>query len=146
MKTSSISSAHPRTVWAAIATIVVVLAVFMVWGSLRSANSMSAATSSDAQSPAQAPEGTTVKFVLEVADATPTGLIHGKLLEKQTEKVYLRTATAMTVHSSENTKLVMGKQTDVHAAAVLHVTGAVQSDHSIAAEQIVILTGYVELK
>jgi hypothetical protein len=38
----------------------------------------------------------------------------------------------------------MGKQADIHQGAVVHVTGNVQEDRSVAAKQIVILTGYVK--
>jgi hypothetical protein len=40
----------------------------------------------------------------------------------------------------------MGKQTDIHPAAVVHLTGVLKKDRSVDASQIVILTGYVEIK
>jgi hypothetical protein len=40
----------------------------------------------------------------------------------------------------------MGKQEDVHPSAVVHVTGTLKKDRSVDATQIVILTGYVEIK
>jgi hypothetical protein len=45
------------------------------------------------------------------------------------------------VQLDEQTKLVMGKKADIHPGAVVHVTGTIRDDHSILAEQLVILTG-----
>ena len=139
------SPRNPRTIWISIIAVTVVVAAFMVWSSARSATSMNAAASTD-DSFTQAQPGAKVKLVLEITEATPAGLIRGKLLEKQTDKLYSRTAIAVTARSTETTKVVMGKSSDIHPAAVIHLTGTVQDDHSVAAEQIVILTGYVEIK
>jgi hypothetical protein len=139
------STTNQRTIWIAIITLTIFVASFLVWSSARSANSMTAAASTD-QSFTQAPPGAKVKLVLEITESTPDGLIRGKLLDKQTEKLYSRTTTAVTAHSSGSTKIVMGKSSDIHPAAVIHITGAVKNDHTVDAEQIVILTGYVEIK
>lgn len=40
----------------------------------------------------------------------------------------------------------MGKLGDLRAGAVVHVKGTIGDDHHIAAEQIVILTGYVKVR
>lgn len=74
------------------------------------------------------------------------GKITGKLLERKTEEVYARTTTPVTLQSNAQTKMVMGKAADVHSGAVVHVTGTVQKDHSVQAEQIVILTEYVKVQ
>jgi hypothetical protein len=50
------------------------------------------------------------------------------------------------VKFNAQTKIVMGKPADVHAGAIVHVTGTVQKDRVIAAEQIVVLTGYVKVQ
>ena len=44
------------------------------------------------------------------------------------------------------TGIVMGKAEDIHAGAVIHVTGKTASHRSVRAKQIVILTGYVQVK
>jgi hypothetical protein len=90
--------------------------------------------------------GDTVKLVLEIVQSSTEGSIRGKLLQKETKKVYLRTNTPVTVQSNSQTKMVMGKQSDIHPAAVVHVTGTLKKDRSVDASQIVILTGYVEIK
>lgn len=145
MTTTPKSRTNPRTIWIAIITLTILVAAFMVWSSARSANSMTAAASTD-QSFTQAQPGAKVKLVLEITESTPGGLIRGKLLEKQTEKLYSRTTTTVTAHSTDATKVVMGKSSDIHPVAVIHLTGTVKDDRTVDAEQIVILTGYVEIK
>ena len=107
---------------------------------------MSAAAASDEQDFSRSAVGSSAKFVLEIAEASSEGKITGKLLQKKTEEIYTRTATAVTVQSNSQTKIVMGDPVDVHAGAVVHVTGTVQKAQVIAADQIVILTGYVKVQ
>lgn len=85
------------------------------------------------------------KIVVEVTEATE-GQIRGRLLEKQDETHYARTANPADVSWSKNTSIVMGKAEDIRPDAILHVTGKVAADHSVQAQQIVILTGYVQVK
>jgi hypothetical protein len=94
------------------------------------------------------------KIVVEITEATREK-IRGRLLEKQDETHYTRTAsTVEIVWSSETksretkngeTKIAMGKIEDVRAGAVVYVTGTVGADGAVQASQIVILTGYVQL-
>ncbi len=107
---------------------------------------MSTAAASDEDAFTRAAPGDAVKLVVEIEKSTAEGVIQGKLLQKQTEKIYLRTSTSVTVQSSSQTKMVMGKQEDVRPAAVVHVTGTLKKDRSVDATQIVILTGYVDIK
>ncbi len=85
------------------------------------------------------------KIVVEVTEA-PAGRIRGKLLEKQDETHYARTGNQAEVGWGKDTAIVMGKAEDIRAGAVVHVTGKVAGDHSVQAQQIVILTGYVQVK
>lgn len=85
------------------------------------------------------------KIVVEVVEATD-GKVHGKLLEKQDETHYLRTANFADVMWGQETTFVMGKRDDVRAGAVVHVTGKMAGDRTVKALQIVILTGYVQVK
>jgi uncharacterized protein YdeI (BOF family) len=146
MNTIQATRTRPRTVWTAIIAVTVLLAGFMVWNSFRSAQSMSAAAAPDEKDFARAPQGATVKLVLQITESTPDGLIQGKILNKKTDKIYIRTDTSVTIHSTPATKLVMGSQADIKPVAVVHVTGIVKSDRSVDAAQIVILTGYVEVQ
>jgi len=107
---------------------------------------MSTAAASDEDMFIHASPGDTVKLVLEIGESSTEGSIRGKLLQKEREKVYLRTNTAVTVQSSAQTKMVMGKQSDIHPAAVVQLTGTLKKDRSVDASQIVILTGYIEIK
>ena len=85
------------------------------------------------------------KIVVEISEAAE-GRIRGKLLEKQDETHYARTANLADVTWGKDTALVMGKAEDIRAAEVVHVTGKVAADRSVQARQIVILTGYVQVK
>ena len=85
------------------------------------------------------------KIVVEVVEASG-GKIHGKLLEKKDETHYARTANDANVMYGKETAFVMGKAEDVRAGAVVHVTGKMAADRSVQATQIVILTGYVQVK
>ena len=119
--------------------------VFVLWNAARKAGSMAAAASSDEQQFAQAAAGEKTKIVIEIASSA-NGTIKGKVLQKKSETVYTRTNSEALVHWGAQAKIVMGKEDDVHAGAIVHVTGAAGKDHSIAAEQIVILTGYVKVE
>ncbi len=146
MKSNGTGVARSRSGWGAIISVIVLLAAFMAWSSFRSAKSMSTTAAFDEDTLTHATPGDTVKFVVEIEKSSAEGVLQGKLLQKQTEKIYLRTATAVTVQSNPQTKMVMGKQEDIHPAAVVHVTGTFKKDRSVDATQIVILTGYVEIK
>ena len=119
--------------------------VFVLWNAARRAGSMAAAAASDERQFAQTGAGEKTKVVIEIASAAD-GTIKGKVLQKKSETVYGRTNSEALVHWNGQAKIVMGKEDDVHAGAVVHVTGTTGKDHSIRAEQIVILTGYVKVE
>ncbi len=143
---AKIAGRRARVVWFVLIALVALLFTFVVWKSGSMAKTMSAAAASDEQDFSRSAVGSSAKFVLEIADASSEGKITGKLLQKKTEEIYTRTATAVTVQSNRQTRVVMGKPADVHAGAVVHITGTVQKDQVIAADQIVILTGYVKVQ
>lgn len=118
---------------------------FVVWRATHLAESMPVVAGSVKELLQAKPEEQT-KIVIEVADADEQGTIRGKLLEKKTEEIYTRTGIAVVVHSSNETKMVMGEREDLHKSAVVHVTGTVRADKSIGAEQVVILTDYVKVE
>jgi hypothetical protein len=70
----------------------------------------------------------------------------GRVLERQTETVYRRSANTVRVAFSASTPVVMGKTSDVQPGAVVHVSGTVGEDQTLNATQIVILTGYVQVE
>jgi uncharacterized protein YdeI (BOF family) len=134
-----------RVGWFAIIAVIALLAIFAVWKSASMSKSMSAAASDEKQVLQSAP-GTKTKFVLEIGEPTAEGTIRGQLLQKKTEEIYARTTTSVTVQFNAQTNFVMGKKSDIHAGAVVHITGTVKDDHRVQAEQIVILTGYVKIQ
>jgi membrane protein implicated in regulation of membrane protease activity len=142
----AVGAERTRRVWLLFFAAIAAAVLLAVWMSARRAGSMSTAAASDEQNFAQEEAGAKAKLVIEIAEVTGDGTIRGKVLQKKTETTYARTGTSVTVHSNDGTKVVMGKQSDIHSGAVVHVTGTVGKDHSIAAEQIVILTGYVHVQ
>jgi hypothetical protein len=135
-----------RRIWLVLVAMVVLLFAFVIWKSGSMAKQMSTMAASNEQEIAQSAVGAQTKFVLEVGATSAEGRMTGNLLEKKAEEIYARTTTPVTVQWNAQTKIVMAKMADVHAGAVVHVTGTVQKDHSIDAEQIVILTGYVKVQ
>jgi Tfp pilus assembly protein PilX len=125
--------------------VVVLLLALAVWKSGTMAKTMSAA-SSDEQELFRSAAGSTAKFVAEITEVSAQGRIKSRLLRKRTEEVYARTASEAIVQSNEHTQIVMGNLADVQSGAVMQVTGTVRKDHAWAAEQIVILTGYVKVQ
>jgi len=82
----------------------------------------------------------------EIGELTAEKIIRGRFLQKKTEELYTRISASVRVQSSENTSADMGKPADVKAGAIIHITGTVHNDHNVQAEQIVILTGYVQVQ
>ena len=140
------SKRRSRMAWTAIIAFLLALAGFAIWHSARTAASMSGAASSEENQFAQAQVGSKVKVAMEVASANAEGALRGILLQKKTEEKYARTSTQVVAHIADHTAYVMGKRDDVHASAMIYITGVVQKDRSVDAEQIVILTGYVHLE
>jgi hypothetical protein len=134
-----------RRIWFALIALVGLLIGAAIWKSARMAGTMSAAASGEQQF-LQSTTGTRTKLVVEIAESGADGTIKGKLLQRKTEQVYTRSTSPVMVHSDPQTKVVMGAPSDIHPGAVIHVTGPVRDDHSITAEQIVILTGYVQVQ
>lgn len=143
---SELGTTRARRIWFALIAAVVILCVLAVWKSARTSGTMSAAAASDEWQLSQNTPGTKTKVVVEIRESNPEGTIRGKLLQKKTEEIYTRTTTAVTVLSDSQTKLVMGKRSDLRPAAVVHVIGTIRDDHSIQAAQLVILTGFVQVQ
>jgi hypothetical protein len=108
---------------------------------------MSSATAAavDPNELAQLAPGSKTQVVVEIASVDSKGTAEGKLLDRERDDLYRKTATEVGIKFSESTPVVMGKLADLRAGAVVHVKGTVGDDHRIAAEQIVVLTGYVQV-
>jgi hypothetical protein len=86
-----------------------------------------------------------VKVVVEVTDTAEEN-IRGRILNRKDDTHYVRTEDELDIKWNAATSIVMGRTADLHQGAIVHVTGTVAADHSLQARQIVILTGYVQVK
>lgn len=145
----TISAKSGRPIWMVVLAVLAVLSLVYVWSGAGRMMRMQTRAASSAEF-AELKAEDDAKIVVEVVEATgggnADGVIHGKLLEKRDETHYVRTANQADVSWGKNTALVMGKAEDVRAGAILHVSGKVAADRSLHAKQIVILTGYVQVK
>ena len=144
MNADAVSIKTSRPVWMLLLAALAVLSLAFVWRGAGRMMRMQTQAESNAEF-AQLKTEEEAKIVVEVAEA-PAGRIRGTLLEKQDEAHYARTSKAADVSWNKDTRLVMGKAEDIRGGAVVHVTGKVVADHSVQAKQIVILTGYVQVK
>lgn len=128
----------------ALIAIAVALVVFMIWKAGAAAKKMSSVVASDGQALSHFHVGDTTKFVAKVSDSNSNGTLTGIVLKKKTDDLYLETTDRATVHWDRQTKIVMGKSDDLRPGAIVHITASVLEDHTFAAQQLVILTGYVK--
>ena len=144
MNTNVVPIKSSRPVWILMLTVLAALSLGSVW---RGAGRMMRMQTRVANSVefAQLKARDETKIVIEVSEVSE-GRIRGKLLERQDETHYARTANSADVAWGKDTALVMGKAEDIRARAIVHVTGKVADDRSVRARQIVILTGYVQVK
>jgi hypothetical protein len=130
-------------VFAVIASLSLAAALIVGRQSMRMSSAMAAA---DPNRFAQLPPGSRAQVVAETTAVDTKGRAEGKLLDRDREDLYRRTDQGVGITFSDSTRVVMGKLGELHEGAVVHVKGTVGSDHHIAAEQIVILTGYVPVQ
>ena len=133
-----------RPVWIFMLAALAALSLVFVWRGAGKMMNMQTHAANQAEF-AQLKSQDVAKIVVEVTGAAE-GRILAKLLEKQDETHYVRTAIQAEVVWGKDTALVMGKSEDIHTGAIVHVMGKVADDHSVHAQQIVILTGYVQVK
>ncbi len=131
-------------IWMSLLIALAMLALLAVWRTAQKSMQMQTVAAGSAEVQGKKP-GEAIKVVLEVADSTSVE-IHGKLLEKQDETHYVRTATEVRVGFDTSTPVVMGKAADLHPGAIIHVSGTVNTRQAVEAKQIVILTGYVQVR
>lgn len=144
MNANAVSIKSSRPAWIFMLVALAALSLGFVWRGAGRMMRMQTQTANPTEFAQLKPQDS-AKIVVEVTEAT-AGNIRGKLLEKQDETHYARTGNQAEVSWGKDTALVMGKADDVHAGAILHVTGKVAADRSLQAQQIVILTGYVQVK
>jgi hypothetical protein len=144
MNVNTVSIKSSRPVWILMLAALAALSLAFVWSGAGRMMRMQTRAASSAEF-AQLKAEDETKIVIEVSEASE-GRIRGKLLEKQDETHYSRTSTLADVSWGKDTVLAMGKAEDMRAGAIVHVTGKVAEDRSVRARQIVILTGYVQVK
>ena len=145
MNANSVSIKSSRPVWVFMLAALAILSLAFVWRGAGRMMSMQTQSVSNAEF-AQLKTQDDTKIVVEVTEIASDGRIRGKLLEKQDETHYARTGTLAEVDWGQDTVIVMGKAEDIRAGAIVHVTGKVAKDRSVQAKQMVILTGYVQVK
>jgi multidrug resistance efflux pump len=144
MNANSVSIKSNRPVWMFALAALAALSLAFVWKGAGRMMNMQTHAAKSAEF-AQLKPQESAKIVVEVTEASE-GRIHGKLLEKQDETHYARSANQAEIMWNKDTAIVMGKAEDIHPDVILHVTGKVAADHSVQAKQIVILSGYVQVK
>jgi hypothetical protein len=144
MNANAVAMKSSRPVWILMLAGLATLSLIFVWRGAGRMMRMQARAANAAEF-AQLKPADDTKIVIEVGEVSE-GRIQGKLLEKQDETHYSRTKNAAAASWGKETALVMGKADDIRAGAIVHVTGKVASDRSVEARQIVILTGYVQVK
>lgn len=144
MNANSISVKSYRPMWMFMLAVIAALGLVYVWSGAGKMLRMQTQAANNAEF-AQLKADDAAKIAVEVTEVS-AARIRGKLLERQDETHYTRTGKAAEIAWGKDTAFVMGKAEDVHAGAIIHVTGKLAADHSVAARQIVILTGYVQVK
>lgn len=131
-------------IWMVLLIALALLSFFAMRRSFSKAMGMKAETTVAAAE--QLKPGDEMKAVLELTHVAAAATVEGNVLEKQTETVYRRTGNTLKIAFDAATPVVMGKASDVHEGAVIHVTAKMANDHVLHASQIVILTGYVKVQ
>lgn len=147
MATNSTFLSKTNRTWILVCAALALLSALAVWRAFEKAAKMESAVSEVGRNHFESlkPRDLT-KVVMEVLDLSSPETIKGRLLERQAETVYTRSGTLAEAVFDTNTSFVMGKATDIHPGAVLHISGALTPNRSIQARPIVVLTGYVQLR
>jgi hypothetical protein len=145
--TNSTFFSKTNRAWILVCTSLALLSALAVWRASEKAAKMESAVSSPGRDRFDSLKpGDLTKVVMEVLDSSPPETIKGRLLERQTETVYVRSTTLAEAAFDTNTSFVMGKVSDIHPGAILHISGAVAPSRTIQARQIVVLTGYIQVR
>jgi hypothetical protein len=142
---SARNSSRAARIWIVLLVALALLSFLAMRRSMGKAMGMKAETTASS-SMSQLKTGDEAKVVLELTRVTQAASVEGNVLEKQTETVYRRTGSTAKIVFDAATPVVMGKTSDVHEGAVVHVTTKMANDHMLHAEQIVILTSYVKVQ
>jgi len=145
MVSSSPNSLRKTRIWIVLLAALALLSFLAMRRNLEKALGMKAETTLSSALPELQP-GEKAKIVLELTAVVPAAKLEGNLLEKQTETVYHRTPGKLEVAFDGATPIVMGKPSDLHLGAVVHISATMTAGGLLRAEQIVVLTGYVRVQ
>ena len=143
-KTTSVSSNRARPLWTILLAILAASGAAFVWRGAEKAIRMQSGVAGESQLSRLRPQKT-ASVVVEVTETSP-GELRGHLLEKEDDTDYTRARDEADIRWNATTAIVMGQQSDVRPGAIIHVTGTVTNARNVEARQIVILTGYVQVK
>jgi hypothetical protein len=144
MTAASLSSSRTIRIWTVLLVALALLSFLAMRRSVGKAMGMKSETTA-ANSLSHLKPGDEAKVVLEVTTAAGA-TVEGNVLEKQSETVYRRSGDTIKIAFDSTTPVVMGKASDIHESAVLHITAKMSNDRVLHAAQIVILTGYVTVQ
>jgi hypothetical protein len=144
MSSASVNSSRSTRTWIVLLVALALLSFLAMRRSLTKAMGMNATTTASSFF-AQLKPGDEAKVVVELISVT-TASLESNILERQTETDYRRTGATIKIAFDAATPVVMGKASDVHQGAVVHIKARMGPDRILHAEQIVILTGYVKAK
>ncbi len=144
MTAASLNSSRTTRIWMVLLVALALLSFLAMRRSMGKAMNMKSETTAGGSLSRLKP-GDEAKVVLEVT-AVSAASVKGTVLEKQSETVYRRTGNTVKIAFDTATPVVMGKASDIHEGAVVHITAKMGNDHVLRAGQIVVLTGYVTVK
>jgi len=94
----------------------------------------------------QAQPGSLARFVCQITSTPTNNRMNGVILKKNSDGSYSSTGSSVSIQWDPNRSITMGSSQDVHQGAILQVSGSVDSDSVVHADQIVILTGFVTVR
>ncbi len=89
--------------------------------------------------------GDSIDVAIAIGGSPLNGSASGTVLEQVDSSTYRRTDHPLRISFSTETRVVMGKASDIHDGAVIQARGKLTSSGELAAERIVILTGVVRI-
>jgi len=98
-----------------------------------------------AQSAAVTP-GSLSKFVCQITSSAAHNQMNGVILKENSDGSYSSTGSSVSIQWDPNRSIIMGSRQDVHQGGILQVSGTVESNGVVHADQIVILTGFVTVR
>jgi hypothetical protein len=106
---------------------------------------MKGSTPQTAQQFTASSPGAQAQIALEVTSLSSQTTLTGNLLQKNGDGSYSRTGKTVSVKWN-SAKIVMGSSSDVKVGAVLQANGMLGTDNVLTADQLVILTGFAQVK